>query len=60
MVKNINDELPVPEGCGHWPGHITTGIIGGKFLFQALADAGHKDVALKGKHPGQSPPQLDV
>ena len=26
---------------------FTTGIIGGKYLFQALADAGHKDVALK-------------
>jgi alpha-L-rhamnosidase len=47
MVKNVDDKLPVPEGCGHWPGHITTGIIGGKYLFQALADAGHKDVALK-------------
>lgn len=39
MVKNVDG--------GHWPGHITTGIIGGKYLFQALADAGHKDVALK-------------
>jgi hypothetical protein len=47
MVKNVDDKLPVPEGCGHWPGHITTGIIGGKYLFEALAEAGHKDVALK-------------
>ena len=46
MVKNVMDKMPVPVGCGHWPGHITTGIIGGKYLFQALADAGHKDVAL--------------
>lgn len=47
MHFHQDDKLPVPEGCGHWPGHITTGIIGGKYLFQALADAGHKDVALK-------------
>ena len=58
MVKNVMDKLPVPGGCGHWPGHITTGIIGGKYLFQALADAGHKDVALHiletTDYPGES------
>ena len=58
MVKNVFDKLPVPEGCGHWAGHITTGIIGGKYLFQALADAGHKDVALHiletTDYPGES------
>ena len=59
MVKNVLDKLPVPTGCGHWPGHITTGIIGGKYLFQALADAGHKDVALHiletTDYPGECP-----